>query len=62
MAFVAALAYDALSHLTGASAWTGIAFASTCCAIIGWPLSRCLSRYLVCWEAREPRSRVTERS
>jgi hypothetical protein len=54
MAFVAALAYDALSRLTAASAWTGIVFASACCAIIGWPLSRCLSRYLVCWEARKP--------
>jgi hypothetical protein len=60
MAFVAALAYDAISRLTGA--WSSIAFASVCCAIIGWPLSRYLSRYLVCWEARRPRARVTERS
>jgi hypothetical protein len=62
MAFVAALAYDAFSRLTATPAWAGIAFASACCLIIGWPLSRYLSRYLVCWEAREPRSRATERS
>lgn len=59
MAFIAALAYDAISHLAVVPIWAGIAFASACCAIIGWPLSRCLSRYLVCWEAREPRPPVT---
>lgn len=62
MAFVAALAYDALSRLAAVPVWAGVAFASACCAIIGWPLSRCLSRYLVCWEASAPRSRATRTS
>lgn len=59
MALVAALAYDALTRMFAASLWTGIAFAFACCLTIGWPLSRCLSRHLVCWEPREPGARAT---
>lgn len=62
MAFIAALAYDALSRLFPAAAWAAIAFASACCVIVGWPLSRYLSRHLVCWEPRETRATRTERS
>jgi hypothetical protein len=29
-------------------------FATACCAIVAWPLSRTLSRHLVFWEARDP--------
>jgi hypothetical protein len=31
-----------------------IAFAAVCCAVIGWPLSRALSRHLLYWEPRDP--------
>ncbi len=59
MAFVAALAYDALSKVAGVPFWAGISFASVCCAIIGWPLSRYLSRYLVCWEQSASGPRIS---
>lgn len=59
MACIAALAYDALTRMTTVPVWAGIVFAAACCLVIGWPVSRCLSRYLVCWEARHPRSRIS---
>ncbi len=64
MALIAAFAYDALSHTGSVPLWARIVFAGGCCAVIGWPLSRCLSRYLVCWEARGPgpRARPSGRS
>jgi hypothetical protein len=60
MALVAALAYDTVSHGGAMPVWARIAFAGGCCAVIGWPLSRCLSRYLVSWEARGPRPRAQQ--
>ena len=30
------------------------AFAAVCCAIVGWPLSRTLSKHLIYWEPRDP--------
>jgi hypothetical protein len=59
MAIVAAFAYDAFPNDVTLPQWACIAFAMLCCAVIGWPLSRYLSRYLVAWEARDTGARVT---
>ena len=55
MAMVATFAVEAIPSGLGLSQWMTFAFAALCCAIIGWPLSRALSRYLVYWEPRNPR-------
>ncbi|HSQ04802.1 MAG TPA: hypothetical protein VLN59_12245 [Burkholderiales bacterium] len=54
MALCAAMAFDALPRDLSAAFWVRLLFAGLCCAIVGWPLSRYLSRYLVSWESREP--------
>jgi hypothetical protein len=59
MAMIAALAYDSLPRAYGLSLWSSIAFVCACCAIVGWPLSRFLSRYLVAWETRVSSRRAT---
>lgn len=59
MAIIAAFAYEAFPKGLTLPSWTCIAFATLCCAVIGWPLSRYLSRYLVAWEARDTGARVT---
>jgi hypothetical protein len=53
MAMSAAMAFDALPRDLSAPFWVRLLFAAVCCAAIGWPLSRYLSRHLVSWEARE---------
>lgn len=54
MALVAACAMEALPPGLHLGPWLTVAFAVACCAIVGWPLSRALSRYLVYWEPRDP--------
>lgn len=55
MALIAALAYEAFPAIAQVPTWSCIVFACVCCVIIGWPLSRYLSRHLVAWETRESR-------
>lgn len=57
MAMTAMFAIEALPPGLNVAQWAGMAFAAVCCAIIGWPLSRALSRHLVCWEPRDPHKR-----
>ena len=66
MAVIGTFALESLPsawHIGSAGAF---AFAAACCAIIGYPLSRTLSRHLVCWEPVNPgaveqaRSRLRE--
>jgi hypothetical protein len=59
MAMIAALAYDSLPRAFDLPLWPRVAFACMCCAVVGWPLSRFLSRHLVAWEMRAPSRRAT---
>jgi hypothetical protein len=54
MAMVGTLAFEALPPVWGVSPASAFAFAVACCAIIGYPLSRALSRHLVYWEPIDP--------
>ena len=56
MAMVATFSVQAVPPSMGLAQWTILAFAALCCAIVGWPLSRVLSRYLIYWEPRDPRA------
>ena len=55
MAMVATFAFEALPPGWAVAHGTTILFAAVCCAIVGWPLSRALSKHLLYWEARDPR-------
>ena len=55
LAMVATFAIEAIPPTLPVAHWVTVAFAMLCCAIVGWPLSRSLSRHLVYWEARNPR-------
>jgi hypothetical protein len=55
MAMVATFAFEALPPGLGLAQWATLLFAALCCLIVGWPLSRALSRHLVYWEPRDPR-------
>ena len=55
MAMVATFAVEALPPGLELAQWATLCFAAICCAIVGWPLSRTLSRHLVYWEPRDPR-------
>jgi hypothetical protein len=55
MAMVATFAFEALPPGLALAKWVTISFAAICCGIVGWPLSRTLSRHLLYWEARNPR-------
>lgn len=50
MALVAALAYDAISRFAPLPPVVGIVMSAGCSVVIGWSVSRSLSRHLVCWE------------
>lgn len=54
MAMVGTFAMQAVPPGLQLEQWVLFAFAAVCCAIVGWPLSRTLSRYLVYWEPRDP--------
>ena len=60
MAIVATFSMQAVPAGAGFGEWPLLAFAAVCCAIVGWPLSRVLSRHLISWEPRNPR--VPQRS
>ena len=55
MAMVAAFAFEAMPLELQALQGLTVTFAAICCAIVGWPLSRALSRHLLYWEPRNPR-------
>lgn len=54
LAMVATFAIEAIPHSLIVPQWGALGFAALCCGIVGWPLSRTLSRHLVCWEPRDP--------
>ena len=54
MLITGTIAFDALTAALAAPHAVAAAFAMICCAIIGWPLSRGLSRHLLYWEPRDP--------
>ena len=54
MAIIATFAVEAIPPSFNLSEWAALAFAAVCSCIVGWPLSRALSRHLVFWEPRDP--------
>ena len=54
MAMLATLAWEALPAAWGIPQPVAATYTAICCAIVGWPLSRALSRHLLYWEPREP--------
>lgn len=56
MALVATFAFEAVPRDLGIPQPGMLLFAAACCAVVGWPLSRTLSRHLLQWEARAPRT------
>ena len=54
-AMIATFAFEAMPPILGAAQWLTIAFAASCCGIVGWPLLRWLSSHLLYWEPRNPR-------
>jgi hypothetical protein len=54
MAMIGTFALEALPSAWAMGQWGALAFAAGCCAIVGWPLSRALSRHLVFWEPLDP--------
>ena len=54
MAIIATFAMEAVPPSFKLSEWAVLTFAAACCCVIGWPLSRALSRHLVFWEPRDP--------
>jgi hypothetical protein len=54
MAMVGTFAMQAVPPGLQLAHWAVFTFAAVCCAIVGWPLSRTLSRHLVYWEPRDP--------
>jgi hypothetical protein len=55
MAIVATFAFEAIPPAWAFPQPALIVFATICCGIVGWPLSRHLSRHLLYWEPRNPR-------
>jgi hypothetical protein len=56
MAIVGTFAYESVPRSLHLDPWMLFAFAAVCCAIVGYPLSRALSRHLVFWEPRDPKA------
>lgn len=56
LAMVGTFAYEAVPPALNIPEGITLAFACVCCAIVGWPLSRTLSRHLVFWEPRDPQA------
>ena len=54
MLMIGTFAVEALPPSWGIAHGAGLTFAVACCAIVGWPLSRALSKYLLYWEPRDP--------
>ena len=55
IAMIGTFAIEAIPAGLNFGTWPSFAFAAACCAIVGWPLSRTLSRHLVFWEPRDPK-------
>ena len=55
MAMIATFSLEALPPGLDIGQWGALTFAAVCCVIVGWPLSRTLSRHLLYWEPRDPR-------
>lgn len=63
MAMVATFAFEAIPPAWAVAQPATVVFATICCGIVGWPLSRSLSRHLLYWEPRNPRDpRVVRRA
>ena len=54
MAMVGTLAMEALPAVWQVGQTGAVLFAAVCCGIVGYPLSRALSRHLVYWEPLDP--------
>lgn len=54
MAMTGTFAMEALPRAWEIGQIGSLAFAAVCCAIVGYPLSRALSRHLVYWEPLDP--------
>ena len=54
MAIIGTFAIEAIPPGFNVHQWLALAFAAVCCAIVGWPLSRVLSKHLIFWEPRDP--------
>ena len=54
LAMVGVLAVEAIPVTWGIPHPVAVGFAAVCCLVVGWPLSRTLSRHLLFWEPREP--------
>ena len=54
MAIVATFAFEAIPPGLNLAQGVALSFAAICCGIVGWPLSRALSRHLIFWEPRDP--------
>jgi hypothetical protein len=54
MAMVGMFAVQSLPAGLHVAQWLAFAFAALCCAVVGWPLSRILSRHLLNWEPLDP--------
>jgi hypothetical protein len=57
MAMIGTFAMQAIPPSLQMAPWVAFTFAGLCCAVVGWPLSRTLSRHLVYWELCDPASR-----
>lgn len=55
MAIIGTFAMEAIPAGLNVNQWVAVAFAAVCCGIVGWPLSRALSRHLIFWEPRDPK-------
>jgi hypothetical protein len=55
MAIIGTFAMEAVPPALNLNYWSALAFAAVCCGIVGWPLSRALSRHLIFWEPRDPK-------
>jgi hypothetical protein len=55
MAMVATFASEALPPALHALQWVTMGFVALCCIVVGYPLSRTLSKHLLYWEPRNPR-------
>ena len=54
MAMVATFAFEAIPPGLHLAQSVALAFTALCCCIVGWPLSRALSKHLIFWEPRDP--------
>src|SRR5581483_6415747 len=50
MAMIGTFAVEAIPPGMQVGQWVALAFAAVCCAVVGWPLSRELSKHLIFWE------------